>query len=348
MKIHADFTGGNIAVKEQTANEVWLENELRDTTRDWFYWAFCVEGAAGTTVTFHMQPIRLGYYGPAVSHDLVHWHWLNSVDGDDFTYTFGEDEDKVYFAHDMLYHPARFVGFAEKHGLQVETLCTGRKGSAVPCVKFGSGKTSVILTARHHACEATGNYVLEGVLEELLANPMPDATVLCVPFVDYDGVLAGDQGKDRAPHDHNRDYGPDVPAIHPEVAAIRAYADEHGCNFGFDFHSPWHKGDNNDWIFIVQNCHEKTDKLNRFGELLEAEITPNAMQYKHANDMPFGADWNKRNPTFGGTMTRRPECDLAFTLESTYYGTPDNVVSQDKLVELGHCFARAFRKYAGK
>ena len=74
MKIHADFTGGNIAVKEQTANEVWLENELRDTTRDWFYWAFCVEGAAGTTVTFHMQAVRLGYYGPAVSHDLVHWH----------------------------------------------------------------------------------------------------------------------------------------------------------------------------------------------------------------------------------------------------------------------------------
>ena len=348
MKIHADFIGGNIFVKEQAENEVWLENELRDTTRDWFYWAFCVEGAAGQTVTFHFQNNRLGYFGPAVSHDLENWHWLNSVDGENFTYTFGEDENKVYFAHNMLYHPKRFFAFAEKQGLAVEELCKGRKGSSVPCVTFGSGKKQVILTARHHACEATGNYVLEGVLEELLKDPVPDTTVLCVPFVDYDGVVEGDQGKDRAPHDHNRDYGPAEPAIHPEVAAIRAYADEHGCTFGFDFHSPWHKGDNNDWVFIVQNCHEKTDKLNRFGELLEAEMTPASMQYRHEHDMPYGADWNTSNPTFAGTMTRRPGSDLAFTLETAYFGEPDNIISQEKMVELGRCFARAFRKYAEK
>lgn len=345
MKIHADFTGGNIAVKEQNGNEIWLENELRDTPRDWFYWAFCVEDAAGETVTFHFQNNRVGYFGPAVSHDLENWHWLNSVDGENFTYTFGEDENKVYFAHNMLYHPKRFFAFAEKLGLTVTEFCKGRKGSSVPCVKFGSGKKQVILTARHHACEATGNYVLEGVLEELLKNPVPDTTVLCAPFVDYDGVVDGDQGKDRAPHDHNRDYGPEEPAVHPEVAAIRAYAEEHGCTFGFDFHSPWHKGGNNDWVFIVQNCHEKVEKLNRFGELLEAEITPVAMQYTHANDMPFETGWNQGSPNFGGTMTRRPENDLAFSLETTYFGEPDNMVSQEKMVELGRCFARAFRKY---
>ena len=45
---------------------------------------------------------------------------------------------------------------------------------------------------------------------------------VCVPFVDYDGVVDGDQGKYRLPRDHECDYGRDVPPIYPETAAIRA------------------------------------------------------------------------------------------------------------------------------
>lgn len=42
MNIHKNFTGGNILVKELNKNVVILENEQRDTTENWFYWAFCV------------------------------------------------------------------------------------------------------------------------------------------------------------------------------------------------------------------------------------------------------------------------------------------------------------------
>lgn len=116
MKIHTNFIGGNSIVKNQTAQAVVLENELRDTTKDWFYWAFCVEGAQGKTITFHLQNSRLGYFGPAVSYDLETWHWLGSLDSpSSFTYTFGETESTVYFAHHMLYHPNRLCGVcAEK------------------------------------------------------------------------------------------------------------------------------------------------------------------------------------------------------------------------------------------
>ena len=103
MKIHTNFIGGNSIVKNQTAQAVVLENELRDTTKDWFYWAFCVEGAQGKTITFHLQNSRLGYFGPAVSYDLETWHWLGSLDSpSSFTYTFGETESTVYFAHFAL------------------------------------------------------------------------------------------------------------------------------------------------------------------------------------------------------------------------------------------------------
>lgn len=332
-------------MKEQKSNVIHLENEIRDTTHDWFYWAFCVEGAQGETLTFQFGPNRLGYFGPAVSHDLKKWHWLDSVDGDSFTYTFGENEDKVYFAHNMLYHPKRFLEFAEKSGLAVTELCKGYKGSSVPCVQFGSGKRYVILTARHHACESTGNYVLEGVLSSLLDNPIENTTVFCVPFVDYEGVIRGDQGKGRDPHDHNRDYPVDTDSIYPECAAIKAYADQNGCHYGFDFHSPWHKGNENDNIFIVQNSIEKLPKLNRFGELFQNAITENSMQYESKNDYPPEFGWNLGGAQFANYMRKLEENEIAFSLETAYFGTEENKVSEERLLELGRCFANALRAY---
>ena len=349
LHIHSNFTGGNILVKEITGDTVTLVNELRDTQEDWFYWAFCVEGAQGRTLTFRMQENRLGYFGPAVSHDLFSWSWADSVDGNSFTYTFAQDEDKVYFAHDMLYHPARFEAFAKEHGLDIRTLCKGHKGKgrSVPYVTFGSGSRHILLTARHHACEATGNYVLEGVLSELLAHPLPDTTVFCVPFVDYDGVIDGDQGKSRAPYDHNRDYGADAPSRYPECAAIRSYAEENGCVYGFDFHSPWHIGKENDNVFIVQKNPPKLPALNRFGELFEEECrnTPDALQYEHKNDYPPDTGWNVGKTQCGALMTYRTENRLAFTLETTYFGTDANKVAQEKMLTMGKCFARALHAF---
>jgi hypothetical protein len=47
-------------------------------------------------------------------------------------------------------------------------------------------------------------------------------------------------------------------------------------------------------------------------------------------------------------MNLRPECDLAFTLESAYFGKTDNIVSSARLVALGRCFARTIKKYINK
>ena len=100
IRIHSDFTGGNIRILQQNGDEYILQNDLRTTADDWFYWAFCVEGAAGETLRFVLRDNRIGHFGPAVSHDLRGWTWLGGYTGDGcFTYTFGAKEDKVYFAH---------------------------------------------------------------------------------------------------------------------------------------------------------------------------------------------------------------------------------------------------------
>ena len=345
MIIHSKFTGGNISILSQNENEVFLDSDMRDSTGTWFYWAFCVEGAAGTTLRFHFPKTRIGYWGPAVSTDLKEWHWLHETAETSFTYHFSEQENRVYFAHHMLYPVERFTALAERHGLSIGALCQSRKGRSVPCLRFGEGEQTLILTARHHACESTGSYVLEGVLDELISSPPKNLRVLCVPFVDYDGVIDGDQGKNRAPHDHNRDYL-DAP-LYPEVAAILAFANQYGCHLGFDFHSPYHKGHEHDTIFIVRNREDRIAEFDRFSSLLERECNADTMLYRTENDLAPNEKWNKQSEpiTFGRAMHSRPECRLAFSLESTYFGTEENRTEVKRLISLGKAFARAIKKY---
>lgn len=346
MKIHQNFTGGNIQVTAFAGNDVWVERELRDTTTDWFYWAFAVEGAEGMTLTFHFAPNRLGYWGPAVSHDLENWHWLGQKNGDTFTYHFGEDEKCVYFAHNMLYHPSRFLRFAEEIGLKAETLCSSHRGREVPYVRFGEGKKKIILTARHHACESTGSYVLEGALRELKRDPIPDTEVFCVPFVDYDGVVDGDQGKNRAPHDQNRDYVEGEKSIYPEVAAIRAFADEYGCAFGIDFHSPWHIGGENDKGYVPQPSSKKKARQDEFDLALERNLRPGAFRYQKKWDIAPNVDWNKEeNPTCGRYLLKKPDNDLAFSIETAYFGEENNVISENAMLTLGASVADTLREF---
>ena len=155
----------------------------------------------------------------------------------------------------------------------------------------------------------------------------------------------GDQGKGRIPHDHNRDYDVEKDSIYPECNAIKEYANEYGCHFGFDFHSPWHIGEQNDEIFIVQNSHKKLDKLNKFAEIFEQSITEKSIRYDRKNDYPFETGWNMGGPQFALYMTNRPENDIAFSLENTYFGKIGNEVNEEKLLELGRCFAKALKRY---
>ncbi|MBQ2967437.1 MAG: hypothetical protein IJE10_04865 [Clostridia bacterium] len=346
MRIHQDFVGGNISVVKTEGNTVYLKNQLRDTEGDWFYWAFCVEGAQGQPLTFQMEKNRVGYFGPAVSHDLKTWEWLNQVDGECFIYTFKEDEDKVYFAHNMLYHPSHFMEFCAKNQLKTEEFCKTKKGRSVPCYRFGAGEQTVLLTARHHACESTGNYVLEGVLEVLLNTPLP-FKVVCVPFMDYDGVVDGDQGKQRMPHDHNRDYVPTNAPIYPETAEIRRIVAEEDVLFGFDFHSPWHKGGEHDNVYIVQGCLEAVDRYDTFAEIFEENITPDCLKYEAKNDLKPNTGWNKLgNHTFSSHVQAKGH--MAFTLETTYFGTPDNRFTAERGREMGKAFGKSVLEYYAK
>ncbi len=332
---------------EQTESDVYLENQLRDTTTDWFYWAFCVEGAQGREVTFHFnQSPRMGYWGPAFSHDLRSWHWLNSADGESFSYWFKKDESKVYFAHHMLYGPERFFDFAKNKGIKIKKLCTTKSGNDVPYIDIGNGNEIIFLSARHHACESTGSYVLEGALEEFTKDEyFQRYRIICVPFADYDGVINGDQGKNRSPYDHNRDYDIELAPIYSTTAKIREIAKNLPVKYAFDFHSPWHMGGQNDTVFIPIKSHKAVNKISEFSEILETKNHPESLPYFEKDNYPPDTGWNKSDtPTFA-VYFENYGAALSFTLETPYFLATNTAFSPQEAIELGRNFARALKQY---
>ena len=343
MRISTDFCGGNAADIRINGDNVSFSPDLRDTTESWFYWAIRVDGAAGRTISFSI-PHWVGRFGAAVSHDLENWNWSGNSDGDSFVYTFGENENSVYFAHDMLYHPSRFHKFCETRGIIVKNLCDDNKGTPIPLIEVGHGERTVLLAARHHACESTGDYVMEGIIDEYLRSPMNNVKLIAIPFIDADGVIRGDQGKSRKPHDHNRDYRD---FLYNGTRAVKEIMDRGGVIAAFDLHSPWHQGGRNDKVFCVRKLPEKLDRMRLFGKCFESEIGVDSLKYSTANDIDPGVEWNKVGPhtTFGTFCSDYPDVELGFTLETTYFGEVGNEVSQSRLIELGRSFWRGFVKY---
>lgn len=345
MLIHQDFIGGNIAVERIENDTVYLERQLRDTEGDWFYWAFCAEGFEGRTVTFVFpNRHRVGRFGAAVSHDMKNWHWSESGAGDRFTYTFGADESRVYFAHNMVYDPVRFSDFCSAHGLTAETFGKSVKGRSLPAVRFGNGEKWILLTARHHACESTGSYVLEGAMETLLTCLPEGYAVMAIPFVDYDGVLDGDQGKNRIPHDHNRDYT-DQP-IYEVVKKMMDFGRNNDLRYTFDFHSPWHMGAENDYVFVSRSTEAMESFTDRFGEFMKVRTAENELKYTGEWDVGPNEKWNDENsPNSKNYFSKHPGVRLSVTMETPYFGVEGGKISADAMLELGHAFGQSIADY---
>ena len=347
MYISCGHVGGNVRVQGIVGDTVYIAPDLRDTNDPWFYWNFCVRGAQGRTLTFTFSYLAwVGPFGPAVSHDLLNWAWGGEVAEDcrSFTYSFGPEEDRVYFCHDLYYSPARFAYFAKELGLPVRPLTLSDKGHAVPIVEFGEGDQTLMLFSRHHCCESTGTHVMEGMLRELWERPVPGLAVAAVPFADIDGVIAGDQGKNRIPHDHNRDYIRQP--LYSAIAAIKDYVHARKVVAAMDLHSPWHAGGRNDVCFIVRKNPARLERLIAFGKLFEAENAkdPEAFRYYTQNDLDPNTEWNQEGvmqASCGGFFAHHPDTRLSFTLETPYFGTPDNIATQESLGRLGRSLARA-------
>ena len=369
LTIDCNFPGGNILVEGIEGDTVSLRQDLRDTPRDWFYWYFRVRGAAGRTLTFRFtKSDAIGVRGPAVSTDRGKaWAWLGkeAVEGQSFRYSFPEDADEVRFCFAMPYLEANLREFLAPHEgdehLRAETLGRSRKGRDVELLHVGrldrAGEHRVLLTARHHCCEMMASHALEGLIETVLGKSeegrwlREHVQFLVVPFMDKDGVEDGDQGKCRAPHDHNRDY--EGESIYPEVKAIRALAprwSEGKLRLALDMHCPHVRGTTNEVIYFVGGPDQEVwARTVRFSKTLERTQT-GTLRHSSEDNMPHGQGWNTPKNYEDGKSCARWASELpgilfGTTIEIPYANVKGKAVTAETARELGRDLARAIRHY---
>ena len=369
LQIDANYPGGNIIVDRIEGDQVSLRQDLRDTKGWWFYWNFRVRGAVGRTLTFRFEgQSPIGVRGPAVSTDGgQRWSWLGAdcVRGASFTHRFDADADEVRFSFAIPYLESdlkRFLAeYQDNRCLSVETLCKSRKGRTVERLQVVDPDCEpsyrILLTARHHACESMANYAMEGFISTVLDDTdtgrwfRQHAAVMAIPFVDKDGVQDGDQGKNRKPHDHNRDYKGE--SIYPSVAAIRALVPKWsrgGLDVALDLHCPWIRGTHNEVIYMVgRPAPEAWQRQVAFGEILE-RVQTGPLKYRASDNLPFGTAWNK-GANYGDHMScsmwtaSLDGIGLATGFEIPYANAAGGVVDADSARAFGRDLARAVQVY---
>jgi len=317
-------------------DRIHLTRDYRDTKGAWFYWAFRVTGAAGRTLTFDFPDVEwaVGARGAAVSTDRGRtWRWSSETEQktkNAFDWTFAPTADEVWFSQTLPYLPKDWAAFvaahADERGKVFETceLCKSKKGRSVPYARFGrldgQPKHRLFVSARHHAQETTASFVVEGMAARFFVDDelgrwlRENVELRVVPFVDYDGVVDGDQGKNRQPHDHCRDYNEDRPQVHPEVAAIMKMLRAWRPTGVQDTHCPWLRSngtptDTNGFAYQVGNA-ENGAQVAAFGAILE-RVQASGFGYRAADDVPYGKYWNTgTNFTLGKTLNAWAQTDL--------------------------------------
>ena len=373
LAVDAKLPAGNIVLKSVKGDRVLLENETRDTDGWWFYWAFRATGAQGRRLRFTFaNGEAVGTRGPAVSTDRgATWSYAaDSSDAKSFTYRFPKNAREVWFSMGIPYtqrHWDAFLGRQKTRSDRFEAgvLCTSGRGRPVERIRTGrldgAAKHRLFLTCRHHCCEMTASYVLEGALEAMLGDDelgrwyRANAEVVAVPFVDKDGVEDGDQGKNRKPWDHCRDYNDDKEPIHPEVAAIKSLLPAWSGNLpdvAVDIHCPYIRGGQyNERIYQVGIAPANLAAAQvRFGKILE-RVQTGGCAYAQANDLPFGQSWNTgANYTKGSTFIQWvarhwPEMPLATSFEIPFANVDSITLDEAKFRGFGRDLAAAFREF---
>ncbi len=366
LKIDISFPAGNVFIEDINGFDVRLAKDLRNSSEDWFYWAFRANFDAPGTYHFTFSGQNsIGARGPAVSYDGgFTWDWLGAESKrggkhSEFEYTFdGSRGNPVIFCMGMQYQQAHLDAFLARHKgsplLTVSELARTRKNRSVELLHLedkscAGPKKRIFLSSRHHCCEMMATYVLEGVLETFLADDETGRTMRskfvidAVPFVDKDGVIDGDQGKNRIPHDHNRDY--EERPLYPEVAAIQQLILSDSWHFLMDMHCPWiHSGCNETIYFPGPEDKVQEARMLRFSKVLAEEAPPGAPHFPEDNIL-YGTGWNvAANYTAGKSIkTWAAETGRVWsvlTFEIAYANAREVTLYPDAMRNFGRAIAR--------
>jgi hypothetical protein len=311
-------TGNGVLRLGGSTADLLLDRDLRDSVGDRWYWHIELESGRDRTVRVCMaRPGLLGRYGPAVSVGGSAYGWLcNRPDAGDEGFVLALPAGvPVRVCATLPYGPDELRRFQERTGdlLRWDVLTSSGAGRPVPVMRAGEdGTRLLLLTARHHACEATASYVLEGAVDRLLAmrSDSPEWSLLAVPAVDLDGVVRGDQGKGRLPRDHNRDYG--AGSRFASVRALqRLIETERRSIVALDLHTPGLRGALEERCYVAGSPDPEDPEL--------AAAVAAATDLPDVGTLIFDGEWNSAasHSRMGSSawLRGRPNAISALTVE---------------------------------
>ncbi|MFW5757229.1 MAG: M14 family zinc carboxypeptidase [Bacteroidota bacterium] len=370
VSINAEFPGGNIKIDSIVENTVFLKPDQKgtDTTKgNWFYWYFEVNGCEGRNLKFVFnQQHSITRKGPAYSKDKGKtWQFLypdTLADQDYFTFSFDDDDHSVRFCLTIPYTNKDLNTFEKNFQRDYETLyqknvltkTSGGRQANYLVIKNPDEEniqTTFFITARHHACETTANFVWEGMVEifaEKIKQNHPEVKgtqMIAVPFVDFDGVQLGEQGKNRFPHDHNRDY---IQFRYPETEALAEVFKNQSAQskiIAIDLHSPWIKYQQNEWLFFIgQEKEAFNQKITALSNTIASLHNGELPFDEDKGIFPFARDWNNRTleqsylieqMSFAQWCSLQPNVVMATTLEIPYSHVMGTTISKENLRQFG-------------
>ncbi|MEM1135661.1 MAG: M14 family zinc carboxypeptidase [Bacteroidota bacterium] len=373
IDIDDNFAGGNVIIERIANDTVYFSPDLTGTEGEWFYWHFSARSSTPKKWFFKAtKPNLLTNLGAAYSKDAgYNWQWIdkaNHLTDDLFSFTFSRKKQVVHFSFGQPYTQKQFDRFidryeANKH-MQLATLCQSNEGRDVEKLLISDFDREpvckILLIGRAHACEMMTSYLLEGVIESLLSDnsAMQDllkkAEIMIIPFLDKDGVENGDQGKNRIPRDHNRDYK--GKSLFSTTSTLRSeipdWLDRKPW-VGIDLHNPWIKGKGNEHIYLVGNTNPKIAKEQQKFVHIIAQTKKETFTFNEEESfLAYGESWNtggnyEKGWPFSKWASSFSEKGLLLTttLEFPYALVHQTPVTADNTRQFGKDFIHALAEY---
>ena len=345
VTISTDFPGGGVVVVSKENNVITLDQDLSQSIEGeyhWFYWNFKVTSQTDRLVKFNFKwASSIGDGGVLYSTDGDKtWNYLGRANNSHqyFNYHLKAGQT-VHFACALPYQYADMqtwlqelealdndlisvdydfaqTGFETFTQEQIDAgLANPNNGGKVydiPMITLGSPDAPKYLffTARMHACETVASFVLEGVVNDFAKLPADDSfwdeyCIYVVPMMDVEGVENGDQGKNRAPHDHNRDWA-DGEEIYNVTKAIKAFVTDltakgKKVEVSVDFHCPYLFNWAGNYIAYGD---WNTEEIELFAEILENTVAADTSENKIGFDF---SDVNSYSQNITNDPTK-PDC----------------------------------------
>lgn len=375
MEFVTDFEAANATPIEVGDRLVRFVAEGRRSPQPmWFYFRladipeeeieFRLENAGRCLGGVHsFGPVR-----PVVTCDGANWERMEQgeIDADTgvftFRHRFAGPEARVAFCYPYTYSDitAFMARLRESEHAQVDVVGTSGHGRDVYHALITedgdpSGKPfGMWMTARHHAGETPGSYVMQGFVDGMLADTETAAwarrniALNIIPAVNVDNCAEGGYGKDEAPRDFNRDYR--GPSSRPEVIAIRAaiarWAETHPYQLFLDMHAPA-PGEGN-FAFLMWR-ELITDEFFAKRQFLLEAVARNAPEtcdfsLDRCRELR-GESTHPRASTYGQW---RDHAAVSMTLETGYHQTDKgHVLTQESYLAYGQSILEAVREYFG-